>query len=261
MSGLAALLAEDGARIPLFGAILLVATIVQTVTGFGAMLVCVTVGALLMSIPEVVTLVVPLSLMQTTYIAVRHHSGIRWSLLLGRVLPLMGTGLVVGYLGFADAADGVGLRRAFGLMVGILAARELAGLARVDAEAPGSEERGGAAELISGTALLGAGVVHGIYATGGPLLVYALGRERLVKHEFRSTLASVWLVLNVALAATFAAAGRYDREMLTHLAMLAPVAPVGIALGEILHHRVDERRFKIAVFTLLIIVALSLVLR
>jgi hypothetical protein len=46
---------------------------------------------------------------------------------------------------------------------------------------------------------MGAGLVHGMYTTGGPLLVYALGREGLSKHVFRSTVTAVWLVFNVGL--------------------------------------------------------------
>ena len=65
-----------------FAAIVAVSYAVQTVTGFGSMVVCVTIGAHLMEIREVVTLAVPISLMQTGYIAARHRAGIEWSLLL-----------------------------------------------------------------------------------------------------------------------------------------------------------------------------------
>ena len=98
-------------------------------------------------------------------------------------------------------------------------------------------------------------------ATGGPLLVYALGKESLDKHAFRSTLATSWLVLNIALTTTFALDGRYDGATLGRMALLVPLAPFGIAIGELVHRRVDERHFKITVFSLLIAAALSLTVR
>ena len=233
--------------------------VVQTVTGFGAMLLCVTLGALVMAIPEIVTMVVPVSLVQTGYIVLRHHDGIRKDLLLTRVLPLMGAGMAAGYLLIAGHA-GSGLERAFGVMVVVLAGRELLAVLRAPAErvdAPPSA----ASHWISGAAMLGAGVVHGVYATGGPLLVYALGKESLDKHAFRSTLATSWLVLNIALTTTFALDGRYDGATLGRMALLVPLAPFGIAIGELVHRRVDERHFKITVFSLLIAAALSLTVR
>jgi hypothetical protein len=76
-------------------------------------------------------------------------------------------------------------------------------------------------------ALLGAGVIHGIYASGGPMLVYAVGREGLTKKVFRSTLSMVWIVLNVILVARFLLAGDYDREAGLDILLLVPAVPHG----------------------------------
>jgi hypothetical protein len=127
----------------LFGFVVVAAYAVQTATGFGAMLVCVTF------------------------------------LLLTKV-------------------GGPWLGLAFGVMVLVLAARDLHHL-RVASAAPEKPISGAA----SVTALLGAGVIHGIYAAGGPMLVYAIGREGLTKKVFRSTLSMVWILLNVILVTRF----------------------------------------------------------
>ena len=110
-------------------------------------------------------------------------------------------------------------------------------------------------------ALLGAGVIHGIYASGGPMLVYAIGREGLTKKVFRSTLSMVWIVLNLILVARFLLAGDYDREVGLDILLLVPTVPLGILVGEWVHHRIDERRFRMAVLVLLIAAAISLVVR
>lgn len=237
-----------------FAFVVFVAYTVQTVTGFGSMLVCITLGAHLFDIRELMTLAVPTSILQTAYIAIRHRGTIDRRLLLRRILPLMSLGLAVGYYAFRDA-QGSWLRIAFAVMVLVLAARELFVLYRSEAEARPNPP------AASFAAIFGAGVIHGIYATGGPLLVYAVGREGLDKHAFRSTLSAVWLVLSIVLVAFFLVEGRYDASTSRDLLVLLPAVPLGIALGEWLHRRVDERRFKITVYVLLILAAVSLLAR
>lgn len=224
---------------------------VQTVVGFGSALVCLTFGAHLLDIREVVMLTVPISILQNAYIAVRHRDGIAWKLLLRRILPLMGAGLLVGFLAFRDVQS-IWLRFAFGAMVLVLALRELWMLHHVDVEV---RQNPPAASIL---AMFFAGVIHGVYATGGPLLVYAVGREGLDKGRFRSTLSAVWLVLSVALVAGFLFDGRYTASTGRDMLVLLPAVPLGIVLGEWLHRRVDERRFTIAVYVLLVAAAISL---
>jgi uncharacterized protein len=238
-----------------FAVVVLFAYGVQTVTGFGSMLVCVTLGAHLLPIHEVVTLAVPISLVQTGYIAVRHAGGIRWRLFWGRIIPLMGAGMAVGML-VRDELGGAWLRIAFALLVLVLSGRELWLLfgARAAARRP-------IPPAAATGAMLGAGLVHGIYATGGPMLVYALGRTNLDKHEFRSTLSAIWLTLNAALAVGFLVEGRYDAAVAADLLVLLPAVPLGVLVGELVHRRVDEHRFRTAVFALLFAAAISLLVR
>ncbi len=239
----------------LFSLIIAVSYAVQTVTGFGSMVVCVTIGAHLMDIREIVTLAVPLSFLQTGYVAIRHRDGIEWRLLSRRVLPWMcgGMGLAFAFLAGVDRES---LRVAFGIMVLALGLRELwrlhagEGTAASPISAPAST-----------LAIFGAGVIHGVYATGGPLLVYALGREDLGKHVFRSTLTMVWFLLSIVLMGNFIYEGRYDADTGMKLLWLLPGLPVGIAVGEWVHRRVEERRFKFLIFGLLVVASVTLLMR
>jgi len=101
-------------------------------------------------------------------------------------------------------------------------------------------------------ALLGAGVMHGMFSTGGPLLVWALGKSLPEKRAFRATLSCVWLVLGSALTTAYATSGRLDGGTLRATAALLPVLGVAIAAGEWAHHRLDERRFRVIVYALLL---------
>lgn len=238
-----------------FALVVVAAYTVQTATGFGAMLVCVTLGAQLIGLETVIRLMVPLSFLQTGYIVIRHRDGIDWGLLLKRVLPLMTLGMGFAFL-LLTQVGGPWLGLAFGVMVLALSARDLHHLrsANVALDTPISRPA-------SVGALLSAGVIHGIYASGGPMLVYAIGREGLTKKVFRSTLSMVWIVLNVILVARFLLAGDYDREVGLDILLLVPTVPLGILVGEWVHHKIDERRFRMAVLVLLIAAAISLIVR
>ncbi len=241
-----------------FAAVIFLSYAVQTVTGFGSMLLAVTFGAHLLGIREIVTLAVPISMVQTGYIVWRHRDGIAWRLLLRRILPLMGLGMALGFSAFAGT-ESVWLRYGFAVMVLVLAARELWLRVRTSADPKRVARPMPAAASVA--AMFGAGIIHGIYATGGPMLVYALGRESLSKHAFRSTLSAVWLVLNAGLLIGFSIEGRYAPAVGLDLLVLLPAVPLGVALGEWVHDRVDQRRFELAIFSLLIAAAISLLIR
>ena len=237
-----------------FAVIVLAAYAVQTTTGFGSMILCVTLGAHLFSLEHVLSIAVPLSLVQNAYIVLRHRDGIDWKLLLGSVLPLMGAGAIFTLTLFGNL-DAPWLRTAFALMVLGLSVRELARQFRPGANhAPPSKWVGRAS-------LLGAGMIHGLYATGGPLLVYAIGRSGLSKHVFRSTVTTVWLVLNSLLCVAYARVGRLDKAVLESVLWVLPAVPLGIWVGEVLHRKVDEHRFRIVAFLVLMVAAVALLIR
>ena len=230
---------------------------VQTVTGFGSMILCVTIGAHLFPIEDVLTLVVPLSLAQTSYVVIRHRAGIDWRLLLTRVLPLMAVGVLLAQWLLTFVHEDNTMRLVFALLVLVLAGRELALLLRRRADVTSQPLH----EAVAGGFLLSAGIVHGIYASGGPLLVYVVNRKGLPKYQFRSTITTVWLTLNTVLCVVYAFKGRFSQGTASDLLVLIPAIPAGIFVGEVLHKKVDERKFKLSVFSLLVVAAVVLLLR
>ena len=223
-------------------------------TGFGTVLIAVTLSALIYPIPTVLPLLVPSSLLLTLYLVGRHHEHVDWRLLGRRVLPLMGAGLLAGYAIFVRLSPR-GLELLLGAFVILVAGSELW---RQSARARAS--RGPMPPLPFTLVTLLAGVVHGMAATGGPLLVYALGRSGLSKARFRATLAVVWLTLNLTLAGVYVASGRLTLGTLPFLLALVPVIALAIALGEWLHVRMDEGAFRKVVLVLLLATGITLVL-
>ena len=228
-----------------FAGVVALSFAVEATTGFGATVIALALGVHLFSLGELLPVFVPLGLPVSAWLALRGRAHVDRRLLLTRILPWMGLGLGVGLAVFERASHEL-LRRVFGAFVVALAGLELVRLARARQDDPAISPSAARA------ALLGAGVMHGIFSTGGPLLVWALGRSLAEKRAFRATLSCVWLVLGSTLTVAYAVNGHLDGQTLRATAALVPVLGFALAAGEWAHHRLDERRFRVLVYVLLL---------
>lgn len=96
--------------------------------------------------------------------------------------------------------------------------------------------------------LFAGGVVHGVFATGGPLIVLYSARKLTGKSEFRATMCMLWATLNTLLMIRYWADGQFTPELGRDLLFLLPFLAAGILVGEFVHSRVDELLFKKIVF-------------
>lgn len=234
--------------------IILLAFSNEAMTGFGAIMVAVTLGALFISVERVVPILIPLSIILTGYVVIRHRKDVLFGLLLKQILPAMGLGLALGTLIF-PWLKGAALKPILGLLIITFAVRQLYLYFR------GHEKETPLPRLVVAGFQMAAGVVQAIFASGGPLLVYSISRLNLPKRTFRATMCSVWLTLNCALFVIFVANGRMNASILQTVAWLIPVLPVGIIIGEWLHGLVDEERFKLVVYLILLISGLVLTIK
>jgi uncharacterized membrane protein YfcA len=226
----------------LAGFILLAYTL-EAISGFGSIVIALSLGALLLPIDQLLPVLVPLNICMTGYLTWRHRQMIDRRLLLGMILPGMLLGTLLGYalLPWLDAALA---KRLFGALVLWFAARELWRL-RHAAALPSRPL------WLSRLLSLGAGISHGLFASGGPLLVFALAGSQLDKARLRATLVTVWFTLNSLLTLAFLLDGRL-LPALPQVASYAPLLLIGIWLGERLHRRFNEQHFRIAIYGLLL---------
>lgn len=241
----------DAVWVALGGFILLGFTL-EAITGFGGTVVALALGALLLPLPVLVPILVPLSLAMGVALVWRHRGHMDRRLLLQLVLPAMGVGTALGY--FARSwVDAALLRQVFGVLVIWCAVRALWLLARTGSPRLRPRWQTQAITLL-------AGVTHGLYASGGPLLVYALSGVALDKARFRMTLITVWLVLDGALSVAFVLDGQMHAAIVPVLAFL-PVVALGAWVGEWLHTRVSERHFQTLTAVLLLVTGTLLATR
>jgi uncharacterized membrane protein YfcA len=219
---------------------------VQALAGFGGSVIAVTLGAHFVPIDRLVPLVVASGLTQTAWLLSRHWRHVDVRLLLRSILPLMILGAALAQA-LRTVLEGPRLELLYGLFVVAVSARGLLAARRApdDPLPPLSKPA-----ACVGT--FGAGIIQGIYASGGPLLVYVVGRAGLNKATFRATLVSVWLLMNTGLLVTFVFQGRLTWAEAPTVAWLLPSAACALLVGEWGHDRVDEARFRRVVNALLL---------
>ena len=100
-----------------------------------------------------------------------------------------------------------------------------------------------------------------MFGTGGPMIVYVVRRRLPDKLAFRSTLAVLWLVLNIALLVNFATSHLYTRTVGVSGAVIALALVPGLAIGNLLHHRLEAAQFERVVWIVLLLAGLALALR
>lgn len=233
----------------LFGAFILFSYTAEAMTGFGSIVIALSLGALLFPIDFLQTVLVPLNICMTGYLSWKHWRHIDWALLLKLILPFMLVGTLTGVV-LQPHLGGNALKGLFALLVLWFAGRELWRASRGLA--------GGQKPVWWSRGIIGlAGITHGLFASGGPLLVYGLAGMTLNKARFRATLILVWFSLNSVLTGVFLMQGRVQEHILVILAYI-PLIPLGVWLGEHLHHKVDDVRFKLWIYRLLVLAALGL---
>lgn len=238
-------------------AIIVLAKSIEAITGFGSTVIALTLGVQLYSVEFLLPVIVPLNLVLSAYIILRHHEAIDWRELLTRILPLTGAGLVVGMAVF-DLVEGRELKLGYGIFVFCFAVFELARALR---SMKGAGVYGPVAMWKAVIWLVAGGVMHGIYASGGPLVVYYANRKIPDKSVFRSTLSVLWLALNLLLLGNYIIDKKISTAAWYEFGALLPAVFAGIFIGDALHGRIPEKKFRILVFVLLIIAGASLALK
>jgi uncharacterized membrane protein YfcA len=196
-------------------------------------------------------------------IVARERRSIAWRILFVDTAPFVVLGLPAGIFILANA-DERSLKLAFGVFVLALSALELLGpyLRRTRVEAAPRADTTTRQRWIGRALLVVGGVIHGAFATGGPMVVYVLGRELGAdKARFRATLSVLWLCLNLVLVTSYAVRGVLDATTLRTSAALVISLLVGLAAGEIAFRRIPAASFRVFVFVLLAAVGVIVVVR
>jgi uncharacterized protein len=230
-------------------AVALAAFATEGAIGFGGTVLAASVGAQLVPLDVLLPAFVILNLVLSSWLLGRGRDAIAWRVLGRDVAPPVAAGAAVG-LALFHLPGQAWLILAFSAFV--------IGLATFQLVKPAEGELSRAPRI---ALLVIGGIAHGLFGTGGPMIVYVVRRRLPDKRAFRATLAVLWLVLNIALVINFASAGLYVAPVDDVVIVLAVTILPGLVLGDFIHHKLDAQRFERAVWLLLLAAGLALAIR
>ena len=225
----------------IFAAAIFVSNIVQALTGFAGVMLSIPPSMLLFGPDMAIAVINALCWGVSVVLAWRNR----------RYLNLKGVLTIVGFM-LAGMAIGVKLYSLVSPQIigpvygGIIVAAALKNLLVKPSEKPMSH-------WLSAVILIGAGIIHGMFASGGALLVVYLAATYHNKYTFRANVAAVWSCLNLVLMFKDFEKGMFNAQAL-HL-MLIAIIPLLLAvyIGNKIHSRINQRMFNYSTYGLLLL--------
>lgn len=224
----------------LFLVIVFAANIIQAITGFAGTLLAMPASILLVGAADAKVMLNMATMATCIILAVRNRKYIQWKILI-RILVFMAIGMAAGVWLFNLVELDV-LLKLYGAMILVIAIMNLAGK-KIEHIA-----------LWAGViVLLVSGIIHGMFLSGGGLLVVYATIVLKEKNEFRATISSVWVVLNSVLLVQQFASGQFTQHNLTFGLIACAAALVGVVIGNKLYNRMSGQAFMRLTYILLII--------
>ena len=270
-----------------FFLVILLSNIIQGITGFAGTILAMPPSLMLVVYDTAKPVLNVLGLLSGIYVFAGHRKHVCWGEL-KKIVAVMAAGIVGGiFLKGYFAGRERALYALLGLFVVCLSLQGLhklwrdwlgtqedaaAGAETAEAKAAAGAKTAEAKAAAEGKAagpdkaglylLLGlAGIVHGIFVSGGPLLIGYLTKRIQDKVSFRATISTVWVVLNTIILLDDIRSGLWNPELVKIQAASIPFLLAGMAVGSRLYAKMSQRLFMLITYVLLFVSGISLLLK
>ena len=218
--------------------------LIETIAGFGSVLIALSILLLVnFDIDSALAWLVPLNMALSIWLLTQNFKDVLIRYLFAQLLPLLLGGFLLGSY-FNTILPPVFLKKIFGSLILLLSLRAF--FQQKHTEQPSTRY------LRTFWLLLG-GIVHGLFSTGGPMVVYVASQSNLSKSQFRSTLAALWVILNGLMISRLIYFNTLNINSLITSVSLTPALILSIAVGNFLFYRISETYFRKIVYGMLLI--------
>ncbi|NPD31545.1 sulfite exporter TauE/SafE family protein [Eggerthellaceae bacterium zg-1084] len=230
----------------LFCAAFFVAYTIQGITGFAGNMFAMPAGIHTLGMEQSVAVLNAMGAMACGLLAVLNWRHIDWRQL-GRIVAVMSPFMLVGIW-----IDGVASLRALLLGYGVL-------IVGVGAYNLAVKRQRILPAWAQWGLLVGAGLVQGMFVSGGALLVVYAVQKIQDKLAFRATLSMVWAVLNLAYALIAWGQGSFTVEVQGVVLMCVPLAAMATVGGNWIGSRISKAAFLKMAYVVLVGIGVALV--
>lgn len=253
--------------------VILLANIMQGITGFAGTILAMPFSLMLVGYPVAKPVLNVLGLLSGAYVLAGNKDKVCWKEL-KKIVAVMAVG-ILGGIGIKGAFAGKEtiLYWLLGIFVIVLSVQGMVTLWKTHKIGEKAENdrvsgsKGDTAETEKKDypaltlLLLAAGIVHGIFVSGGPLLISYLTKKVKDKTAFRATISSVWVFLNAIILVDDIRSGLWTPSLLAVQAASVPFLLGGMFIGGKLYVRMSQTLFMAITYGLLLISGISLLVK
>lgn len=231
----------------LFQIVLFLANTIQTITGFAGNMLAMPFSIRLVGIEEAKAVLNIFTLLACLIISIQNRKYINYSVLL-KMIGGMVAGMIVGIWLFEKLPLSI-LLKCYAIIIICVALKKMFWKKEISL-------KNWAMMLV----LLAAGIIHGMFLSGGALLVIYAVSVLKDKDEFRATIAPVWVILNAFLIVDHYRLGYYTEKNL--MAIVISIVPLmfSIIVGNFLYKKINQQQFLKITYVLLIVAGVSLMI-
>lgn len=223
----------------IFLAVFLFGYTVQAITGFAGNIFCMPVGTYTLGLQSSVSILNATGFLACTLLAVLNLRSVNWREL-GKIV-----GVMLPFVALGAWLDTViplhALLKIYGLVILAVGIKNLV-----------QKKQTFLPEWALWGVLVAAGLIQGMFVSGGALLVIYAVQKLTDKEQFRATLAAVWSILNFLYAFYQLWAGHFTGEVWLMVLCCIPLIVLATFVGGKLAKRISQERFLKLTYILLL---------
>lgn len=229
----------------LFQLVLFFSNMIQSITGFAGTLLAMPFSIRLVGVVEAKTVLNIFTLIACLVISIQNRRYVNY-----KVLAKMAAGMLIGMIIGIWLFEQVPLQillTFYAVLIILIALKKM--FWKKEITLPG---------WVMVMVLVAAGIIHGMFLSGGALLVIYAVCVLKDKAEFRATISAVWVLLNSLLIVMSYQAANYNTA--TIKAILISMIPLvlSVKIGNILYKKINQQQFLKVTYVLLLISGASL---
>lgn len=230
----------------LFMIVIFISNTIQTITGFAGTVLAMPLSIKLVGIDDARVILNLIALISCCIIALKNFKRINKKELL-KIIVFMLIGMFIG-IKLLEIFPINYLLKVYGIIIILIAIKNLV-----------IQNKSNMSKGIGIIVIIIAGIIHGMFMSGGALLVVYAAKVLRDKDEFRSTMSLIWVILNSILLFTQVQENIVSlREIVITIIALIPLF-IAILVGKKLYEKLDGRLFEKIVYGLLIISGLLII--
>lgn len=254
----------------LFTLVVFMSNVIQGITGFAGTILAMPFCIMLVGIETSKQVLNVLGILASIWIIIISYKDILWKEYI-KITSIMVIGLLIGMWAY-DKVPNEFLLTILPLFIILISIRGLLKIIKEnkkDNEIHGISysqnttidlENNKGKNIIMNTLIFISGIIHGMFVTGGPLIVIYAAEKIKEKSNFRATLSLLWITLNSIVAFEGIKTGKFTYEVNIYLLISIIGLAIGMIVGNKLHYKMSEKLFMKITFVLLLISGISILI-